>query len=59
MRLTPEGEVRWTTFSLFSGQERWRSESVQIGGVKSAKGVLGNWFDKYVKTPQLNPASVC
>ncbi|ETS82573.1 hypothetical protein PFICI_04449 [Pestalotiopsis fici W106-1] len=46
VRLTPEGEVRWTTFSLFSGQERWRSESVQIGGVKSAKGVLGNWFDK-------------
>ncbi|KAK6085708.1 hypothetical protein SCUP515_00815 [Seiridium cupressi] len=47
VRLTPEGEVRWTTFSLFSGQERWRSESVQIGGVKSAKGVLGNWFDKW------------
>ncbi|KAI4603336.1 hypothetical protein KJ359_006129 [Pestalotiopsis sp. 9143b] len=46
VRLTPEGEVRWTTFSLFSGQERWRSESIQIGGVKSAKGVLGNWFDK-------------
>ncbi|KAK8106170.1 hypothetical protein PG999_009529 [Apiospora kogelbergensis] len=46
VRLTPEGEVRWTTFSIFNGQERWRSESVQLGGVKSAKGVLGNWFDK-------------
>ncbi|KAI1102171.1 hypothetical protein F4804DRAFT_343440 [Jackrogersella minutella] len=46
VRLTREGEVRWTTFSVFSGVERWRSESVQIGGVKSAKGVLGNWFDK-------------
>ncbi|KAI1336294.1 hypothetical protein F5Y15DRAFT_395157 [Xylariaceae sp. FL0016] len=46
VRLTREGEVRWTTFSVFSGMERWRSESVQIGGVRSAKGVLGNWFDK-------------
>ncbi|KAI2602850.1 hypothetical protein GGR54DRAFT_466018 [Hypoxylon sp. NC1633] len=46
VRLTREGEVRWTTFSIFSGVERWRSESVQVGGVNSAKGVLGNWFDK-------------
>ncbi|KAI0386036.1 hypothetical protein F5Y04DRAFT_162127 [Hypomontagnella monticulosa] len=46
VRLTRDGEVRWTTFSVFSGVERWRSESVQIGGVKSAKGVFGNWFDK-------------
>ncbi|KAI0160416.1 hypothetical protein GGR57DRAFT_499824 [Xylariaceae sp. FL1272] len=46
VRLTPEGEVRWTTYSIFGGVERWRSESVQVGGVKSAKGVLGHWFDK-------------
>ncbi|CAJ2512352.1 Uu.00g053670.m01.CDS01 [Anthostomella pinea] len=46
VRLTREGEVRWTTFSVFAGMERWRSESIQLGGVKSAKGVLGNWFDK-------------
>ncbi|ORY65473.1 uncharacterized protein BCR38DRAFT_432883 [Pseudomassariella vexata] len=45
VRLTRDGEVRWTSFSVFSGEERWRSESVQVGGVKSAKGVLGNWFD--------------
>lgn len=38
--------VRWTTFSVFHGEERWRSEGVQIGGVKSARGILGNWFDK-------------
>jgi hypothetical protein len=44
--MTREGEVRWTTWSVFNGQERWRSESVQVGGVKSAKGVLGHWFDK-------------
>ncbi|KAF2969519.1 hypothetical protein GQX73_g4067 [Xylaria multiplex] len=46
VRLTPEGEVRWTTFSIFGGIERWRSESIQVGGVRSAKGVLGHWFDK-------------
>jgi hypothetical protein len=28
------------------GQERWRSEGVQIGGIQSARGVWGNWFDK-------------
>ncbi|KAM0185367.1 hypothetical protein ACHAPI_012221 [Fusarium lateritium] len=45
-RLTKEGEVRWTTFSIFHGVERWRSEGVQIGGVRSARGVVGNWFDR-------------
>ncbi|KAH7249036.1 uncharacterized protein BKA55DRAFT_594856 [Fusarium redolens] len=44
-RLTKEGEVRWTTFSIFHGVERWRSEGIQIGGVRSARGVVGNWFD--------------
>ncbi|ROT40198.1 hypothetical protein SODALDRAFT_329873 [Sodiomyces alkalinus F11] len=58
-RLTREGDVRWTTFSIFDGEERWRSESVQVGGVKSARGVLGNWFDVYVCTNFLpNPSSV-
>ncbi|KAI0404336.1 hypothetical protein F4802DRAFT_251547 [Xylaria palmicola] len=46
VRLTPEGEVRWTTFSIFGGVERWSSESIQIGGVRSGKGVIGHWFDK-------------
>ncbi|RGP59693.1 hypothetical protein FSPOR_11130 [Fusarium sporotrichioides] len=45
-RLTKEGEVRWTTFSVFHGIERWRSEGIQIGGVRSARGVVGNWFDR-------------
>ncbi|KAF4503660.1 hypothetical protein FAGAP_106 [Fusarium agapanthi] len=44
-RMTKEGEVRWTTFSILHGVERWRSEGVQIGGVRSARGVVGNWFD--------------
>ncbi|KAK4993389.1 hypothetical protein LTR66_006024 [Elasticomyces elasticus] len=46
VRLTREGEIRWTTFSIFHGEERWRSEGVQVGGIRSARGVLGNWFDK-------------
>ncbi|KAH8750559.1 F-box domain-containing protein [Diaporthe sp. PMI_573] len=45
VRLTREGEVRWTSHSIFNGQERWRSESIQVGGIRSAK-VVGNWFDK-------------
>ncbi|MCJ1324699.1 hypothetical protein MMC10_001361 [Thelotrema lepadinum] len=46
VRLTREGEVRWTTFSIYHGEERWRSEGVQIGGVRSARGIVGCWFDK-------------
>jgi hypothetical protein len=48
VRQTPEGAIRWTTFSIFHGEERWRSEGIQVGGLRSARGVLGNWFDKYV-----------
>ncbi|KAL8812245.1 MAG: hypothetical protein Q9200_001186 [Gallowayella weberi] len=46
VRSTPAGEVRWTTFSVFHGEERWRSEGIQLGGVQAARGVLGYWFDK-------------
>ncbi|OJD34844.1 f-box domain-containing protein [Diplodia corticola] len=46
VRQTPEGYVRWTSFSIFHGEERWRSECVQIGGLRSARGMLGTWFDK-------------
>lgn len=44
--MNSQGVVRWTSFSIFHGEERWRSEGVQIGGLKSARGILGNWFDK-------------
>ncbi|KAL7789066.1 hypothetical protein V8C37DRAFT_411418 [Trichoderma ceciliae] len=44
--LTKEGEVRWTSVSIFHGHERWKSEGVQIGGPRSARGVIGNWFDR-------------
>lgn len=46
VRQTPEGEIHWTMFSIFHGEERWRSEGIQVGGLRSARGVLGNWFDK-------------
>ncbi|KAL8957905.1 MAG: hypothetical protein Q9183_005943, partial [Haloplaca sp. 2 TL-2023] len=46
VRLTRENEVRWTTFSVFHGEERWRSEGIQVGGVQAARGIIGFWFDK-------------
>ncbi|KAF2124087.1 hypothetical protein P153DRAFT_426902 [Dothidotthia symphoricarpi CBS 119687] len=47
VRLTPSGDVRWQTISVFyGGEERWRSEGIQVGGVRSKRGVIGTWFDK-------------
>ncbi|KAF1945130.1 hypothetical protein EJ02DRAFT_477172 [Clathrospora elynae] len=47
VRLTSEGEVRWQTISVFhGGDERWRSEGIQVGGLRSQRGVVGTWFDK-------------
>ena len=46
VRTTLGGAIRWTSFSILHGTERWRSEGVQIGGIRSARGILGNWFDK-------------
>ncbi|KAL2068986.1 hypothetical protein VTL71DRAFT_15324 [Oculimacula yallundae] len=46
VRMTKEGEVRWQSISVYNGEERWRSEGIQIGGIQSARGVLGHWFDK-------------
>ncbi|KAJ4321458.1 hypothetical protein N0V94_002891 [Neodidymelliopsis sp. IMI 364377] len=47
VRLTPEGEVRWQTISVFhGGEEKWRSDGVQVGGLRSQRGVIGTWFDK-------------
>ena len=31
---------------MSSGEERWRSEGVQVGGLRSQRGVVGTWFDK-------------
>ena len=29
-----------------SGEERWRSDGIQVGGLRSQRGVIGTWFDK-------------
>jgi hypothetical protein len=46
VRLTKEGEVRWQSVSVYGGEERWASEGIQVGGLRSSRGVLGHWFDK-------------
>ncbi|KAI6785446.1 uncharacterized protein J7T54_007088 [Emericellopsis cladophorae] len=46
VRMTKGLDVRWTSVSVFDGQERWASEGVQVAGPKSARGVLGTWFDR-------------
>lgn len=46
VKLTRQGDVRWTTLSVSHGEERWRSEAIQVGGVQSARGIIGFWFDK-------------
>ena len=43
VRTAKSGVIRWTTFSVYHGEERWRSEGVQIGGIRSARGVMGTW----------------
>jgi hypothetical protein len=53
VRLTKQGEVRWQSVSVYGGEERWASEGIQVGGIGSARGVLGHWFDKYVPPPPL------
>ncbi|KAM3075266.1 hypothetical protein ACMFMF_005944 [Clarireedia jacksonii] len=46
VRQTKEGEIRWTSFSVYGGEERWKSEGIQVGGINSSRGVIGHWFDK-------------
>jgi hypothetical protein len=39
-----------------SREERWKSEGIQVGGVRSSRGVLGHWFDKFVSSfPLVRP----
>ncbi|KAH7303136.1 hypothetical protein B0I35DRAFT_485420 [Stachybotrys elegans] len=56
VRLTEEGEVNWT-LSIICGEERRECEGIQIGGVRSARGVLGNWHDivELMGTSHLGP----
>jgi len=50
VQITAEGEVRWTMYSVYWGEERWKSEGIQIGGRNSRRGVFGFWGDKSVHT---------
>jgi hypothetical protein len=42
----PHTILHYTNTPCPSSEERWRSEGIQIGGPRSGRGVLGNWFDK-------------
>ncbi|RDL40996.1 uncharacterized protein BP5553_00975 [Venustampulla echinocandica] len=46
VRQTSEGEIRWTTYSIYNGEERWKSEGIQVGGPRSSGSVMGHWFDR-------------
>ncbi|KAA1083112.1 hypothetical protein PGT21_025338 [Puccinia graminis f. sp. tritici] len=43
--MTLDGEVRWSLVSTFNGVDRWSSEGIQVGGVRSKWGVIGAWTD--------------
>jgi hypothetical protein len=50
MSIRDHGFDQWRgrlTLTFICSEERWRSESVQVGGIRSARGALGHWFDKY------------
>lgn len=36
----------WILLTCDSGEERWRSDGIQVGGLRSQRGVVGTWFDK-------------
>jgi hypothetical protein len=47
--------LQWVSHSTFwnskiltgpnFSEPRWRSEGIQVGGIRSARGVIGTWFD--------------
>ncbi|KAF5340129.1 hypothetical protein D9758_013144 [Tetrapyrgos nigripes] len=43
VKMTDDGHVRWHFVSGESGNAIWSCEGVQVGGVRSAYGVLGSW----------------
>lgn len=38
-------QVRWTWIVRYGGEDRWRLEGIQIGGIGSKRGVVGMWSD--------------
>jgi len=53
----PSEDTRWHLVSCFNGEERWASEGVQIGGVGSARGIIGAWSG--VDHDPADPAGPC
>lgn len=51
VRLTRQGDVRWSIVVMHQGDNHWRVEGVQLGGVRSARGVVGNWFECIAEEP--------
>lgn len=48
----------WVLLTFSSGEERWRSEGIQVGGLRSQRGVVGTWFDKdYVPQGPAGPTA--
>lgn len=41
--MTAAGEVRWRLHFLRNGDPWKRIEAVQIGGLRSGRGAIGNW----------------
>ncbi|KAI8445587.1 hypothetical protein BY996DRAFT_1943304 [Phakopsora pachyrhizi] len=42
---TKDKQVRWSVVRTAAGQDRWSSEGIQVGGIRSKWGVLGVWTD--------------
>ena len=43
MECLDSGDIKWRMISSYGGGDRWSSEGIQIGGVGSARGVVGTW----------------
>ncbi|EEB96972.1 hypothetical protein MPER_03802, partial [Moniliophthora perniciosa FA553] len=43
VRLTDDDQIRWHFVSGELGNPIWSGEGIQVGGVRSAYGVLGAW----------------
>jgi hypothetical protein len=39
-------QVNRVLLTYDSGEERWRSDGIQVGGLRARRGVVGTWFDK-------------
>lgn len=56
--MTPDGEVIWTICcDLLNDNIPVRAMGVQVGGLRSARGVVGNWYERYAPTRHVLPES--